>query len=148
MSQVLCYVLKSCLNCVRLFETLWTVIHKVPFCTGFSRQEYWSGLSCPSPGDLPDPGIKHWTFLHWQVESLPLAPSSVSSVQTSSVTQSCLTLGNPMDYSTPGFPVHYQLPGLTQTHVHRVGHAIQPSDPLLSPSPPTFNLSQHQDLFQ
>ena len=53
-----------------------------------------------------------------------------------------------MDCSTPGFPVHHQLPELTQTHVHCVGDAIQPSHPLLFPSPPAFNLSQHQDLFQ
>ena len=64
------------------------------------------------------------------------------------VAQSCLTLCNPMDCSTPGFPVHHQLPELTQTHVHPVGDAIQPSHPLLSPSPPAFNLSQHQGLFQ
>ena len=49
---------------------------------------------------------------------------------------------------TPGLPVHHQLPELAQTHVHRVGDAIQPSHPLLPPSPPAFNLSQHQDLFQ
>ena len=53
-----------------------------------------------------------------------------------------------MDCSTPGFPVHHQLPELTQTHVHWVSDAIQPSHPLLSPSPPVFNLSQHQGLFQ
>ena len=53
-----------------------------------------------------------------------------------------------MDCSTPGFPVHYQLPELTQTHVHRVGDAIQIAHPLLSPSSPTFNLSQHQGLFK
>ena len=52
-----------------------------------------------------------------------------------------------MDYSTPGFPVHHQLPELAQTHVHQVGDAIQLSHPLSSPSPPTFNLSQHQALF-
>ena len=55
---------------------------------------------------------------------------------------------DPMDCSMPGFPVHYQLLGLTQTHVHRVGDAIQPSHPLSSTFPPVFNLSQHQDLFQ
>ena len=71
-----------------------------------------------------------------------------SSVQFGSVTQSCLTLCNPMDYSTPGFPAHHQLPELTQTHVHRVGDAIQPSYPLLSTSLPAFNLSKHQGLFQ
>ena len=64
----------------------------------------------------------------------------------SSVTQSCPTLYNPMDYSRPGFPVHHQLPELAQTHVHWVGDAIQPS--LLNTSPPAFNLFQHQDLFQ
>ena len=64
--------------------------------------------------------------------------------QLSSVAQSCLTLCGPMDCRTPGFPVHHQLPELTQTHVHRVGHAIQPSHPLSFPSPPAFNLSQHQ----
>ena len=68
--------------------------------------------------------------------------------QFSSVTLSCLTLCDLMDCSTPGLPVHYQLPELAQTHVHRVGDAIQPSHPLSSPSPPAFNLSQHQGLFQ
>ena len=69
-------------------------------------------------------------------------------VQFSSVAQSCLTLCSPKDCSTPGLPVHHQLPKLAQTHVHRVGDTIQPSHPLFSPSPPTFNLSQHQGLFQ
>ena len=64
------------------------------------------------------------------------------------VTQLCRTLCNPMDCSMPGFPVHHQLPELAQTHVHRVGDAIQPSHPLSSPFPPAFNLSQHQSLFQ
>ena len=61
---------------------------------------------------------------------------------------SCPTFWNPMDYSTPGLPVCHQLPELTQTHVHWVSDAIQPSHPLLSPSPPAFSLSQHQCLFQ
>ena len=77
----------------------------------------------------------------------PEIPQS-SSVQFSSLTQSCPTLCNPMDCSTPGVPVHHQLPEFTQTHVHRVSDAIQPSHPLLSPSLPAFNLSQHQGLFQ
>ena len=68
-------------------------------------------------------------------------------VQFSSVTQSCPTLCNPMDCSLPGFPVCHQLLEFTQTHLHWVGDAIQPSDPLLPPSPPAFNLSQHQGLF-
>ena len=65
-----------------------------------------------------------------------------------SFTQSHLTLCDPMDCSVPGFPVHHQLQELAQTHVHRVSDAIQLSHPLLSPSPPAFNLSQHQSLFQ
>ena len=70
------------------------------------------------------------------------------SVQFSSVAQFCLTLCNPMDCSTPGFPVHQQPPELAQTHAHRVGDAIQPSHLLSSPSPPDLNLFQHQGLFQ
>ena len=68
--------------------------------------------------------------------------------QISSVAQSCLTLCDPMNRSTPGLPVHHQLPEFTQTHVHWVGDAIQPSHPLSSPSPSALNLSQHQGLFQ
>ena len=61
----------------------------------------------------------------------------------SSVAQSCPTLGNPMNSSTSGLPVHHKLPEFTQTQIHRVGDAIQPSYPLLSPSPPAPNPSQH-----
>ena len=60
----------------------------------------------------------------------------------------CPTLCDPMDCSTPSFPVHHHFPVSTQTHVHRVGDAIQPSHPLSSPSPPALNLSQHQGLFK
>ena len=73
----------------------------------------------------------------WQVSSLPLASPGKpyeSSVQFSSVSPSCLTLCDPMNRSTPGLPVHHQLPEFTQTHAHRVGDAIQPSHPLSSPS--------------
>ena len=73
---------------------------------------------------------------------------SLSKDQFSSVAQSCLTLCDPMNRSTPGLPVHHHLLEFTQTHVHRVGDAIQPSHPLLSPSPPAPNPSQHQSLFQ
>ena len=66
----------------------------------------------------------------------------------SSVVQSCLTLCDPMNHSTPEFPVHHQLPEFTQIHVHRIDDAIQPSHPLSSPSPPAPNPSQHQGLFQ
>ena len=69
-------------------------------------------------------------------------------LQFSSVTQSCLPLCDPMNCSTPGLPVHHQLLEFTQTHVHWVGDAIQPSHPLSSPSPPALNLSQHHGLFK
>ena len=70
----------------------------------------------------------------------------LSSVQFSSVTQLCPTLCDPMDCNMPSFPVHHQLPKLAQAHVHRVSDAIQPSHPLLSPSPPAFNLSNESAL--
>ena len=66
----------------------------------------------------------------------------------SSITQLCLTLCDPMDCSTPGFPAHHELPELTQTHLHWVSDTIQPSHPLFSPAPPTFSISQHQGLFK
>ena len=77
------------------------------------------------------------------------APNMLSgSVQLSPVTYLCPTLCNPMDCGMPGFPVHHQLPELAQTRIHRVRDAIKLSHPLLSPSPPAFNLFQHQGLFQ
>ena len=85
---------------------------------------------------------------------LPNCPSPLSyyvifsSVQFSSVAQLCPTLCNPMNCSTPGLPVHHQLPEFTQIHVHWVVDVIQPSHPLLSPFPPSPNPSQHQGLFQ
>ena len=95
---------------------------------------------------VPTPGIK------------PVSPASAGRFLTpgppgklqlaSSVAQSCLTLCDPMDCSSPGFLVHHQRPELAQTHVHQVGDAIQPSNPLSSSFPPAFNLSQLQGLFQ
>ena len=82
-------------------------------------------------------GLQHTRFL-----------CQSTSIQFSSVTQSCPTLCYPMNCSMPDLPVHHQLPEFTQTHVHRVGDAIQPSHPRLSPSPPAPNPSQHQSLFQ
>ena len=73
---------------------------------------------------------------------------AILSDQIRAVTQSCLTLCDSMNLSTPGLPVHHQLPEFTETHVHRVSDAIQPSYPLSSPSPPAPNPSQHQSLFQ
>ena len=74
--------------------------------------------------------------------------SFVTNILFSSVVQSCPTVCDPVNCSTPGLPVHHQLPKSTQTHVHRVSDAIQPSHPLSSPSPPALNLSQHQGLFK
>ena len=88
------------------------------------------------------------TELNWSVMIISPFLSVSFPLQFSSVTQSCPTLCNPMNRSTPGLPVHHQLPESTQTHVHRVRDATQPSHPLLSPSPPAFNFSQHQGLFK
>ena len=87
------------------------------------------------------------TPLYYQWEHCMKSYLAISQ-SVSSVTQSCLTLCDPMNYSMPGLPVHHQLLDFTQTHVHRVGDAIQPSHPLSSPSPPAPNPSQHQGLFQ
>ena len=94
--------------------------------------------SCP----LTQSPLPHWPSLEViHARRLPL-------VHFSSVAQSCLTLCDPMNRSTPGLPVHHQLLEFTQTHVHWIGDAIQPSYPLSSPSPPVLNLSQHQGLFK
>ena len=113
----------------------------------FSRPEYWSGLPFPSPEDLPNPGIEPRSPT-LQADAVSAEPQGkpFRSYQFSSVAQSFLTLCNPMDCSTSGFPLHHQLPEFTQTHVHRVSDAIQPSYLLSSPSP-AFNLSQHLGLF-
>ena len=145
-------LLLSRLSHVRLLETPWTIIHQGPLSMRFSRKEYWSGLPFPSPEDLPNPEIKPMSLTSpvlagrffissasWEVHGI---------LQFSSVAQSCLTLCNPMNRSTPGLPVHHQLLEFTQTHVHQVGDAIQPSHPLSSPSTPAPNTSQHQGLFQ
>ena len=94
-------------------------------------------------------GLVHCPAALLVLSLLPHSPSSESiNYQFRSVAQPCLTLCDPVDCSTPGFPVHHQLPELVQTHVHWVSDAIQPSHPLSSPFPPAFNLSQHQGLFQ
>ena len=94
--------------------------------------------------------LTHWKRL-WCWERLNLfflSISPFSSVQFISVTQLFLTPCDPMDHSMPGLPVHHQLQEFTQTHIHWVGDALQPSHPMPSPSPPALNLSQHQSLFQ
>ena len=92
--------------------------------------------------------VTFWLKFRIEDENSPTDSQNAYSVQFSSVAQSCPTLCNPMNCSTPGLPVHHKLPELTQTHVHRVSDAIQPSHPLSSLSPPAPNPSQHQSLFQ
>ena len=106
-------------------------------------QLLFSHMNYPCYRNSPNTHFIHRTpfIISYSVESY------VSSAQFRSVAQLCLTLCNLMDCSTPGFPVHHQLPELAHTHGH-VSDAIQPFHPLLSPSPPAFNLSQHQGLFQ
>ena len=141
-----------------------------PLSMGLPRQEHWSGLPFSSPEDLPDLGTKpmpstsvggffkteppgkpinclerHWGKKNYGKMGMAIL---VEKAQFSSVTQSCPNLCNPMDCSSPGFPVHHQLPEIAQTHVHRVSDIIQPSHPLWPPSPPAFSLPQHQGLFQ
>ena len=96
----------------------------------------------PLPFILDGSGKRSITFAY------PLKEPAFSFIHFSSVTQLCLTICNPMEYSTPAFPVHHQLLELTQTHVRRVSDVLQSSHPLSSPSPLTFNLSQHHGLFQ
>ena len=88
------------------------------------------------------------TYTHIRTEFSNCWLSEISAVQFSSVAQLCPTLCDPMNRSMPVLPVHHQLLEFTQTHVHRVSDAIQPSYPLSSPSPPAPNPSQHQSLFQ
>ena len=118
---------------VWLLDILWTVVHQIlsvePLMMTYDMEPIFTCLFTNSTSSL---GSIH----------------SELSVQFRSVTQSCPTLCDPMDSSMPGFHVHHQLPELIQTHVHWVGDAIQPSHPLSSPSPPAFNLSQHQGIFQ
>ena len=123
---------------------------------GFSRQESWIGLPFPAPGESSRPRgqtciscVADRFFTHWAIrEAHTLRYKSNKICCCCSVAQSCPTLWNPMDNSTPGFPVLHYLPESAETHMHWVGDNIQPSYPLLTPSPPTLNLSQHQGLFQ
>ena len=98
----------GCFRHVRLCVTPDTAAYQAPLSMGFSRQEHWSGLP-----------------LHCLLQCIRVKSES-------EVAQSCPTLCNPMNLSMPGLPVHHQLPEFTQTHVHQVGDAIQPSHPLSS----------------
>ena len=138
-----CLVAQLCLTLL----TPWTLAHQASLSIGFSRQEYWSELPFPSPGDLPDPGIERGSPT-LQADSLLPEPPGKPYILSSSVQFSRSVVSDSMNHSTPGLPVHHQLLELTETHVHRVSDAIQPSHPLSSPSPPAPNPSQHQSLFQ
>ena len=117
-----------------------------PFMLGGKSHRY------PEPQVGRETGIRI-TAVHWHRQALRcygwlFFVFSLASVQFSSVAQSCPTLCDSMNHSTPGLPVHHQLLELTQTHVHQVSHANQPSHPLSSPSLPALNLSQHQGLLK
>ena len=133
---------------VWLCVTPWIVALQAPLSMGFSRQEYWSGLPWPPSGDLTQPRdltqVSSISCIGRRV-FLPLEPlgKPTNVNRFSSVTQLCPSLCDPMDCSTPGLPVHHQLPEFTQTHVHRVGDAMRPSHPLSSPSPPAFNVNEN-----
>ena len=122
---------------VSLWWTMW------PLCTG----EMYHTTNLHSTANWKLHQHLHCTLLHSLLLSATWA-WWLKSLKFSSVAQSCPTLCDPMNRSTPGLPVHHQLPEFTQTHVHRVIDAIQPSHPLSSPSPPAPNPSQHQTLFQ
>ena len=112
-------------------------------------------VSSPENNNLWASVVVQWLRIHLAMQGTPI-PSLVQEDSTwlsaakpiSSVTQSCPSLCNPMNCSTPSLPVHHQLLEFIQTHVLWVSDAIQPSDPLSSPFPPAFNLSQHQGLFK
>ena len=111
------------------FNFYWHIV-ALQYCVSFYCTTKWISHTYTS---IP-------SLLNLSIQASAL--SSLCCVQLSSVAQSCLTLCDPMDCSTPGLPVHHQLPEFTQTHVHWVGDAIQPSYPLSSPSPPSLSLSR------
>ena len=105
------------LSYIQLSVTPWTVPHQAPLSMGFSRQEYWSGLSFPLPGDRSDPETESVSPASPALAHRFFTTEPPGEPQFSSVAQSCPTLCDPMDSSTPGLPVHHQLPEFTQTHV-------------------------------
>ena len=119
-----------------IFQAIVLEAVAISFPRGSSQPRAWTQVSC----------IVDRRFTIWATREALF--TGLSSVQFSSVAQSCPTLCDPMKSSTPGLPVHHHLLEFTQTHVHWVHDAIQPSHPLLSPSPPAPNPSQHQSLFQ
>ena len=145
----MCLPAKSLQSCPTLCDPLYCSLPGSS-STGFSRQEYWSGCQALLQGIFLTQGSNPQLLclLYWKASSLSLVPPGKLKDQIRSVAQSCPTLCDPMNRSTPGLPIHHQLPEFTQTHVHRVGDASQPSHTLLSPSPPAPNPSQHQGLLQ
>ena len=109
-------------------------------------------VDCSLPGssthEIFQARVLEWGAIAFSAGERYSCVSNCLVLQIRSVAQLCLTLCDPMNPSTPGLPVHHQLPEFTQTHVHRVNDTIQPSHPLSSPSPPAPNPSQHQSLFQ
>ena len=122
-------------------KTRWMISEDSGIWPGSVRGRHW--LKPPTPT-----GTIITICMSYFMTGSPGKKHRTNSVQFSSVAQSCLTLCDPMNCSMPGLPVHHQLPEFTQTLVHQVGDAIQPSHPLSSPSPPARNPSQHQSLFQ
>ena len=144
----MCNVLNP-FSCVWLCATPWTC--PPGSCPQDSPRKN-TGVGCHAlfQGIFPTQGSnpRLLCLLNWQEDFLLLAPPGKSIYPFSSVAELCPTLCNPMDCSTPAFPVHHQLLELAQTHVHRVGDGIQSTHPLLSRSPSALNLSQHQGLSQ
>ena len=155
------YVVVQSLGHIQLSEILWATVHHVSLSFTISRS-----LLKLTPIELVV-SSNHLILSSTSAPALSLSQhfpkgmlmanrhmkrcsaSLISSAgQCSAAAQLCPTLCGPMNCSTPGLPVHHQLPEFTQTHVHRVSDAIQPSHPLPSPSPPAPNPSQHQSLFQ
>ena len=127
----------SCFSRVQVFVTLWLLC----LWDSSARILEWLAMPSSSISSLMSPALAGrflTTSTTW----------ANTLFQFSSVAQSCATLRDLMDHSTSGLLVHHQLPESTQTHLHWVSDAIQTSHPLLSPSPPAFNLSQHQGLFK
>ena len=124
------------LSHVQLFEIPWTIACQASPSMGPSRQEYWNGLPFSPPGELLNPGIK------------PTSPVTLAYAGRFFATEPPLTLCDPMNCNTPGFPLLYYLPEFAQTHVHQVSDATQPSHPLSPPSLHALSLSHHQGLFK
>ena len=143
------------LQTVPLFKLLFHYrIHIACHLESWASEQLWWEKYVLNPVDFYLPGFilntigssRKWTLSCFS--ELGGVDANPATSYLSSVAQSCPTLCDPMNHSTPALPVHQLLPEFTQTHVHWVGYAIQPSHPLSSPSPPAPNPSQHQSLFQ